>query len=746
MAKIIDLIREDDEPDRPFFSFEFFPPKTDIGTVNLYERIERMSRVNPLWIDVTWKPETKGQTLEICRIASQFYGVNVMMHLTCANATKRSIRRALECCKQAGIKNLLALRGDLAPTDEGTTSPSTSGPGPVGSVNSSIPSTTGQGNDDFQKLKGERELSVNDLSDCSSSEERTAAKDKGITATQKPDFEHAVDLVRFIREEEGNYFCIAVAGYPEGHLEAASFEQDMKFLKEKIDAGADFVVTQLFYEVSAFVKFVRALRKIGVDTEETPVLPGIMPIQSYNGFCRMTENCKTQVPDDIVQELELIKDNDQMVKNFGVEQCIKMCTELLTKNPDVKPRGLHFYTLNLETAVLRVINGMELFDWWRNNRKLPWRPGFRSSGNLCTSSGHGNTAGSTSNASPGGQHHQNQNDRDVISQSPPADHATKLHHQTSNEESVRPIFWANRPQSYLYRTASWDDFPNGRFGNKDSPAYGDFSTQFVSYSKESLTKVRQDRRNMWGEELSNGLKSIATVFVKFLQNDPKVKKLPWNTEAPTKETNFILPQLCKLNLLEIFTINSQPRVNATLSNDPFVGWGPPGGFVYQKGYIEFFISPTNLHYLLEKIDEEKLKSWRYTAINRSGSKKYTNNSSNTICAITWGVFPSSEVIQPTVCDDVSFEAWKDEAFELWDLWSSIYPENSPSKLLISQTIKQTWFLMNIVDNDFVSGDLFSTLVELMDANAAKAWRQNCVVSNPSSTSSTTSSTYTTSKR
>ena len=122
--------------------------------------------------------------------------------------------------------------------------------------------------------------------------------------------------MKFIRQEFGDYFCIAVAGYPEGHLEAESLEKDMVALKEKVDAGADMVVTQLFYDNQEFISFVHKMRELGVP-EHIPIIPGMMPIQSYQGFKKMTEFCKTKVPEEIFEQLEPIKDNDQEVKDFG---------------------------------------------------------------------------------------------------------------------------------------------------------------------------------------------------------------------------------------------------------------------------------------------------------------------------------------------------------------------------------------------------------------------------------------------
>merc|ERR1719162_1585755 len=197
-----------------------------------------------MWVDVTWGAggSTAEKTLEICINALKYHGLDVMMHLTCTNMVKEDLHKALTTCKENGICNILALRGD-----------------PPAGVN------TGE----FKACEG--------------------------------GFAYAVDLVKYIREEFGDYFCIAVAGYPEGHLEATSFDDDMKHLKEKVDAGADLIVTQLFYDNDGFLEYVDKCKKMGINI---PILPGIMPIQSYGGFSRMTSLCKTKVPPHINETLE----------------------------------------------------------------------------------------------------------------------------------------------------------------------------------------------------------------------------------------------------------------------------------------------------------------------------------------------------------------------------------------------------------------------------------------------------------
>merc|ERR1719316_448485 len=382
-----------------------------------------------MWVDVTWGAggSTADKTLEICINALKYHGLDVMMHLTCTNMEKEALHRALTTCKENGICNILALRGD-----------------PPAGVNAG----------EWKAVEG--------------------------------GFAYAVDLVKYIREEFGDYFCIAVAGYPEGHLEMESKDADLRYLKEKVDAGADMIVTQLFYDNGEFFAWRDKCVEMGITI---PILPGIMPIQSYGGFTKMTSLCKTKVPAHIPEKLDPVKDDDEKVKDAGVQICIDQCKELIEKGTP----GLHFYTLNLESSVMRIVQGLGLVPDWTATRDLPWKQS--------------------------------------------ADQKRKT-------EDVRPIFWANRPGSYVRRTATWDDFPNGRFGDRASPAYGEFN--FVSFSRESGDKQAESLRAMWGD-CPKTAADVNGVFAGFIKND--VKKLPWCSEAPAKETNFIAKQLIKMNSL-----------------------------------------------------------------------------------------------------------------------------------------------------------------------------------------------------
>jgi len=175
----------------------------------------------------------------------------------------------------------------------------------------------------------------------------------------------------------------------------------------------------------------------------------------------------------------------------------------------------------------------------------------------------------------------------------------------------------------------------------------------------------------------------------------------------------------------MLTINSQARVNGALSTDLVYGWGPAGGVIYQKAYVEFFCSPTKLHALKEHFSKKKDVEWM--AISKNGDSQTSLITSGPVTAVTWGVFPGQEIQQPTVVDSASFRAWKDEAFALWDMFPEVHAgahacgalaENEEMKKIV-RNISDTWYLVNVVDNNFLSGDLFTHMVQLTSAHPAK---------------------------
>lgn len=182
------------------------------------------------------------------------------------------------------------------------------------------------------------------------------------------------------------------------------------------------------------------------------------------------------------------------------------------------------------------------------------------------------------------------------------------------KETVRPIFWKNRAQSYIQRTESWDEFPNGRWGDARSPAFGEFDRWGVSIKypvEKSLT--------MWGEPQSPD--DIALLFAKYCKG--KLEGLPWSAQKLEPETDTIKQRLAAINLLGYLTINSQPAVNGAKSSDPVYGWGPKNGYVYQKAYLEFFVPPDKLEELVAKIS--KGPEVTYFAVNKDVSYAGENN-------------------------------------------------------------------------------------------------------------------------
>lgn len=206
----------------------------------------------------------------------------------------------------------------------------------------------------------------------------------------------------------------------------------------------------------------------------------------------------------------------------------------------------------------------------------------------------------------------------------------------------------------------------------------------------------------------NSSKDVNAIFAKYCQGG--LSTHPWSElEGLQPETVQINEKLVALNKQGFLTINSQPAVNGEKSDSPSVGWGGPGGYVYQKAYVEFFCSPENLQAVIQKARASP--SLTYIAVNAKGETQ-SNIGPTNVNAVTWGVFPAKEVIQPTVVDPVSFMVWKDEAFQAWDQeWASLYTEEDASRKILSE-IKSSYFLVSIVDNDYINGDLFSVFASL----------------------------------
>ncbi|RKH38601.1 methylenetetrahydrofolate reductase [NAD(P)H] [Corallococcus sicarius] len=278
-------------PSQPCFSFEFFPPKTDAGVASLLRTVEELAPLNPGFVSVTYGAggSTRDRTVELVTHIKQHTGIEAMAHLTCVGHTRDELRDVLRRLAAARIENVLILRGDPP-----------------------------QGQQTFEPVPG--------------------------------GFRYAEELVRFVREEDFN-FCLGGACYPEGHVETASREDDLRHLKAKVDAGMDFVVTQLFFDNAFYFDFVERARRAGINV---PIVPGIMPITNYEQVQRFTRMCGATVPMRLALQMERVKDQPDAVVQLGVAHATVQCMELLARGVP----GIHFYTLNKSPATRMIVSAL----------------------------------------------------------------------------------------------------------------------------------------------------------------------------------------------------------------------------------------------------------------------------------------------------------------------------------------------------------------------------------------------------
>ena len=250
------------------------------------------------------------------------------------------------------------------------------------------------------------------------------------------------------------------------------------------------------------------------------------------------------------------------------------------------------------------------------------------------------------------------------------------------DENVRPIFWRNRNRSYVERTQDWDEFPNGRWGDSRSPAFGELDAYGIGLKGTNESNIK-----LWGKPKS--VKDVSDLFVRYMQG--KLESLPWSEAPISSEANMLTEGLVDLNERGLLTINSQPPVNGVKSSHPIYGWGPKNGYVYQKAYLEVLVSPEIIAELITRIERDD--DLTYYAVNKIGDLK-TNAPGDGPNAVTWGVFPGKEIVQPTIVETISFLAWKDEFFKLGTEWARCYGATSPSRHLID-SLMGSWYLVNI---------------------------------------------------
>ncbi|MBI4669123.1 MAG: methylenetetrahydrofolate reductase [Elusimicrobia bacterium] len=281
----------------PVFSFEFFLPSDDNAKEAFFKTLSEIKSLGPHFVSLTYGAggSARDKTIETAGTLKNHFGFETVMHLTSIAHTKDEIDRIIERVRLLGIENIMALRGDI-PKDQ---SPPASG------KCFQAPSETG-----------------------------TCCADQRWGG----DFPFACDLVAHLRKN-GNW-CLGVAGYPEGHPECPSKEEDLRHLKEKIAAGADYVITQLFFDNKDYFDFVRRARAAGINQ---PIVPGIMPVTNFKQIQKFSSLCGVKIPRDLLGRLSQMQNDPEAIATLGIDHAARQCQELLEQGAP----GIHFFTLKL---------------------------------------------------------------------------------------------------------------------------------------------------------------------------------------------------------------------------------------------------------------------------------------------------------------------------------------------------------------------------------------------------------------
>lgn len=272
------------------FSFEFFPPKSDKGEELLFQEIAELKKLRPSFVTCTYGAmgTTRNNTLRIVERFKSEIGLEVAAHLTCVAHGKAEIDAILAELHVKGVENIVALRGDYS-HDQAQSRPIANG------------------------------------------------------------FRHASELVRHIRRHPryGRYFSLAVAGYPEGHIECRDKAKDLAHLKEKVDEGADVVITQLFFVNKDYFDFVERARRTGI---KVPIVPGIMPVTNGAQIQKFSQMCGAAIPPEMLAAIQKYGEDIQSVEAYGIEYATRQCRELLERGVP----GIHLYTLNKSRATRQI--------------------------------------------------------------------------------------------------------------------------------------------------------------------------------------------------------------------------------------------------------------------------------------------------------------------------------------------------------------------------------------------------------
>lgn len=656
------LIDNYNSKQEPSISLEFFPPKTSSGKANLLERIGRMNILDPTFVTVTWGAggTTAEKTLDLAGIVAQSFDTPVCMHLTCTNTDTAAIDEALEQCRALGIRNILALRGDPA-------------------IEENAEGTFGE-------------------------------------------FKYAVDLVRYIKQKYGDEFCVGVAAYPEGHFsmeDDTSVEQDplrdVQFLKEKVDAGAEFVITQLFYDADKFLAFESVFRAQVSST--VPIFPGLMPINSYLLFNRAAKLSHASIPQNILDMFPPeIQADDNMVKSIGVDILIGIIDKIYRRT-EGRVRCFHFYTLNLEKSVAEIVaesptlahivdegdeSDEDVISDESTADKHTDKDGEITLDNLSLQNQEGRKRRRSSVLSADMVFNRAIVDKDSAEGPSGNNGGFNEFSYRNGAPSKKFLLSISRGSGALGRDATWDEFPNGRFGDSRSPAYGEIDG-YGPTIKVSVKKAQQ----MWGQPTD--IKDLKKIFIKYLEGS--IEALPWSDLGLSPETALIQEELIQLNHRGYLTLSSQPAANAARSTDKIFGWGPTNGLVYQKGFVEMFVHKQQWESVLKpRLEHYGRRKVSYYVGDADGSFD-TNLDAGSSNVVTWGVFPNSQIIQTTIVEEESFKAWTDEAFSIWSEWAKLFPRNTPANSFLRQ-MRSEYCIVSIVHHDFIETDeLWEILLE-----------------------------------
>ncbi len=272
-------------------SFEFFPPKTGEGEEALFRTIKELEFIHPTFVSITYGAggTTRERTIRVVKKIHTQTNLTVMAHQTCIGHTRKEIIDILSQYKEIGVQNILALRGDIP--------------------------------------QGQEETFVFPPDGC----------------------RYANELVSLIRETFGDWFSIGVAAYPEGHPESPDLDTDIHYFKKKVEAGAEFAITQMFFDNRYFYNYIEKLQKEGIDI---PVIPGIMPITNFKQIKKFADMCGATIPGELIQKLQAVADKPEEIEKIGIDYAIQQCEDLLKNGV----KGLHFYTLNKSKATIEIYN------------------------------------------------------------------------------------------------------------------------------------------------------------------------------------------------------------------------------------------------------------------------------------------------------------------------------------------------------------------------------------------------------